>query len=187
MRSIKLILAASLMAFVLAGCGDSAIPTAQQDQGSELSGLSEATYVNNQSNNRNFRTSLKGENEVPAVETSAQGQAIFQLSRDGSELSYKLIVANIENLVAAHIHLAPAGVNGPVVVWLYPFDGPPAQLIPGRFSGVLAEGVITGDDIVGETDVETLDDLIEQIRAGNTYVNVHTSQHPGGEVRGQIF
>jgi len=186
MKSIMLFLAALLVALVMAGCGDSAIPTAQQDQDSVLSGLSEAAYVQNQSNNHNFRTSLKGENEVPAVETRAQGQAIFQLSRDGSELSYKLIVANIENVTQAHIHLAPAGANGSVVAWLYP-EGPPSQLIPDRFSGVLAEGVITDDDIVGETEVETLDDLIEQIRAGNAYVNVHTSQYPPGEIRGQIF
>ena len=186
MKSIMLFLAALLVALVMAGCGDSAIPTAQQDQDSVLSGLSEAAYVQNQSNNHNFRTSLKGENEVPAVETRAQGQAIFQLSRDGSELSYKLIVANIENVTMAHIHLAPANENGPVVVWLYP-DGFPPQLIPGRFSGVLAEGVITDADIVGETQVQSLDNLIEQIRAGNAYVNVHTSQYPPGEIRGQIF
>ena len=186
MKTLMLFFVALLVAFVMAGCGDSVVPTAQQDQDAELSSLSEATYVNNQSNNRNFRTSLKGENEVPAVETRAQGQAIFQLSRDGSELSYKLIVANIENVTMAHIHLAPADANGPVVAWLYP-EGPPPQLIPGRFSGVLAEGVITDADIVGETDVETLDDLIDEIRAGNAYVNVHTEQNPGGEVRGQIF
>jgi len=186
MKSIMLFFVALLVAFVMVGCGDSVVPTAQQDQDAELFSLSEATYVNNQSNNRNFRTSLKGENEVPAVETRAQGQAIFQLSRDGSELSYKLIVANIENVTMAHIHLAPANENGPVVVWLYP-DGFPPQLIPGRFSGVLAEGVITDADIVGETQVQSLDNLIEQIRAGNAYVNVHTSQYPPGEIRGQIF
>lgn len=69
---------------------------------------------------RNFRTHLSGDEEVQPVATRAQGQAIFQLSKDDSELSYKLIVANIENVLMAHIHLAPAGQNGGVVVWLYP-------------------------------------------------------------------
>jgi hypothetical protein len=137
--------------------------------------------------NRNFRTNLSGAEEVadPPVETLARGQAIFQLSKDGTQLSYKLIVANIENVSMAHIHLAPAGVNGPVVAWLYP-SSPPPQLIEGRFDGVLAEGVITADDLVGPLAGFTMEDLIAEIGAGNTYVNVHTSQYPAGEVRGQI-
>jgi hypothetical protein len=134
----------------------------------------------------NFRAHLSGDQEVPPVETRATGQAIFQLSRDGTELSYRLIVANIENVTMAHIHLAPAGVNGPVVAWLYP-EGPPPQLIEGRFSGVLATGVITADDLVGPLAGADLWDLIDEMVAGNTYVNVHTEQFGAGEVRGQIF
>lgn len=141
---------------------------------------------------RNFRTHLAGDEEVPARDTRAQGQAIFQLSPDGSELSFKLIVANIENVFAAHIHLAPAGQNGPVVVPLYT-SGP----IPGRFQGVLAEGVITDADLTGPLAGATLADLVAEIDAGNTYVNVHTNDFvdppntgpgdfPGGEIRGQI-
>jgi hypothetical protein len=71
------------------------------------------------------------------------------------------------------------------VAFLYP-DAPPAQLIPGRSNGVLAEGVITADDLIGPLAGQSLDDLLDQIRAGNVYVNVHTTQFPGGEVRGQI-
>jgi hypothetical protein len=134
---------------------------------------------------RNFRTHLKGENEVPAADTDAQGQATFQVSRDGESINYKLIVANIENVRMAHIHLAPAGENGGVVVWLYP-DAPPPQLIEGRFQGILAEGIFTADDFVGQLEGATLEDLIEVIKAGNAYVNVHTDQFPGGEIRGQI-
>jgi hypothetical protein len=133
----------------------------------------------------NFRTHLTGAEEVPAVETRAQGQAMFKLSADGESLSYKLIVSNIENVTMAHIHLGAAGVNGPVVVWLYP-DSPPPELIEGRSNGVLAEGVITADDLVGLLEGQTIDDLMEEIRSGNAYVNVHTLAHPAGEVRGQI-
>jgi hypothetical protein len=135
--------------------------------------------------NRNFVAHLTGAEEVPPVETRAQGQAIFQLSKDGTEIRYKLIVANIENLRQAHIHLAPRGVNGPVVAWLYP-SAPPAELIPGRFSGVLAEGTITAENLVGPLAGQSLADLVAAMQAGNTYVNVHTSAYPGGEVRGQI-
>ena len=137
---------------------------------------------------RNFRAHLTGDEEVAEepVITKARGQAIFQLSKDGSELSYKLIVANIENVTQAHIHLAPRGENGPVVAWLYP-AGPPPELVEGRFSGVLAEGVIMVDDLVGPLEEASMADLIDEMLAGNTYVNVHTLQYPPGEVRGQIF
>lgn len=137
--------------------------------------------------NNNFRAHLNVAQEVPepVVDGNPQGQAIFRLSRDGSELHYKLIVANIENVLMAHIHLGPVGETGPVVVWLYP-DGPPPQEIPGRFSGVLAEGTITSNELVGPLADADLADLLDAIRAGNTYVNVHTTQNPPGEIRGQI-
>ncbi|CAN5604286.1 hypothetical protein BH23BAC1_BH23BAC1_09480 [soil metagenome] len=86
-----------------------------------------------------------------------------------------------------HIHVAPVGENGPVVVWLYP-EGPPPQLIPGRSNGILATGIITAADILQPPQYPnfTYEDLISAMRAGNTYVNVHTSQFPAGEIRGQI-
>jgi hypothetical protein len=119
------------------------------------------------------------------VQTRAQGQAVFQLSRDGTELSYRLIVANIQDVLMSHIHMAPAGTNGGVVVWLYP-SGPPPQLIEGRVSGVLATGTITAADLTGALAGQPLSALVDAIRAGNTYVNVHTSAVPSGEIRGQI-
>lgn len=134
---------------------------------------------------QNFTAHLTGAEEVPAVATQATGQAVFQLSSDGSALHYRLIVANIQDVTQAHIHLAPAGTNGGVVAFLYP-PGPPAQLIPGRSSGVLQTGTITAANLIGPLAGMTLADLLDAIRAGDTYVNVHTSANPGGEVRGQI-
>ena len=138
-------------------------------------------------NVKNFRAHLSGDQEVPPNASLAQGQAIFQLSKDGSELSYKLIVANLENLHMAHIHRAAAGVNGGVVVWLYP-SAPPAVLLPGTTNGVLAEGVIKAADLRGTLAGQPLSALINEMSAGNTYVNIHTMPlFPGGEIRGQIF
>jgi hypothetical protein len=137
---------------------------------------------------RNFRAHLNVAQEVPpptGVETNPQGQATFQLSRSGDELHYRLIVANIENVTMAHIHLAPVGATGSVVLWLYP-AGPPPQPIPGRFNGVLAEGTVTSANLVGPLAGASLSDLIAEIQAGNAYVNVHTVQNPPGEIRGQI-
>lgn len=133
----------------------------------------------------NFRAHAHGGEEVPPVDTRAQGQATFRLSREGDELSYRLVVANIVDVTMAHIHLAPRGENGPVVVWLYP-EGPPPELIPGRTQGVLVDGVITDADLAGPLLDGSLGDLLAELRAGNAYVNVHTSAHPSGEIRGQI-
>lgn len=134
----------------------------------------------------NFRAHLSGDQEVPPNESKSQGEAIFQLNKDGTELSYKLIVANLEDLHMAHIHLAPAGSNGGVVVWLYP-SAPPAVILPGTTNGVLAEGVITAANLRGALSNQSLSALISSISNGNAYVNVHTSLFPGGEIRGQIF
>jgi hypothetical protein len=132
-----------------------------------------------------YSAHLYGGAEVPAVTTRAQGQVIFRLSDDGTLLRYKLIVANIEDVRMAHIHLGAPGANGGVVAWLYP-GGPPAVLIPGRSDGVLAEGVLSNSNLVGALAGKTISDLVGEFQAGNAYVNVHTTAHGGGEIRGQI-
>jgi hypothetical protein len=172
----------SLMILATA-CEDDSI--ARKDDGaSKLETASDAMMLNE--GNRNFRTHLSI--KVNGVDSKAQGQAIFQLSKDGTYISYKLILANIENVTMAHIHLI-ANTNtpptGPPVVWLYP-AAPPAQLIPGRIDGVFAEGVITSDKLVGSLGGKTLTDLLEAMESGQTYVNVHTLQNGGGEIRGDI-
>lgn len=130
--------------------------------------------------NRNFRTHLTGDEEVPEpVDTKAQGQAKFQLSKDGSELRYKLNVANIEDVIGAHIHMAPAGQNGGIVAFLFgePFV-PDSDAV--TVNGTLVEGSL------GPSDVGDLGALVEAMRNGMTYVNVHTLEYRGGEIRGQI-
>jgi hypothetical protein len=134
---------------------------------------------------RTFVTHLTGSQEVPARDTLAQGQAVFRLSKDGTELHYKLLVANIENVLQSHIHLAQSGSNGGIVVWLYP-SAPPASLISGRSEGVLMEGTITSANLVGALAGQPLSALITAFDAGTAYVNVHTSQFAPGEIRGQI-
>jgi hypothetical protein len=133
----------------------------------------------------NLHTHLTGDEEVPARDTNAQGQATFKVNEDGTAIEYKLNVANIENVTQAHIHLGPAGSNGGIVVWLYP-PAPPLQLIPGRTQGTLGEGVITASSLVNALSGMPLSVLLERLRDGSAYVNVHTLQFPGGEIRGQI-
>lgn len=136
----------------------------------------------------NFQAHLTADEEVPPNDSNATGQAVIRLSDDESTVSWRLIAANIENVFAAHIHCGAPGVNGPVRITL--FSGAPAG---GRFDGVLSTGSAS---VVGVTcpDGET---LVASMRAGNTYVNVHTNDgdetpnegpgdFPGGEIRGQL-
>ena len=100
----------------------------------------------------------------------AQGQAIFQLSPNGTELSYRLIASNIENVVAGHIHLGAAGVRGPLVVVF-------GQVPPGggRTDGVFATGTITAADLLPRPAVLSFSSLIAEIEAGRAYVDVPTN------------
>ncbi|HEU0248875.1 MAG TPA: CHRD domain-containing protein [Gaiellaceae bacterium] len=143
--------------------------------------------------NANWSTHASGSLEVPPRATSAQGQAIFHLSADASELEYELIASNIENVVASHIHVGVAGANGPIGVFLYGTAAPGA----GRTDGVLAEGTITAANLIGPLAGMSLADLVQLMNSGGAYVNVHTNDgvgdvntgpgdFPGGEIRGDI-
>jgi CHRD domain-containing protein len=141
---------------------------------------------------QNFAAPLSGGEEVPPRDTNARGVATFKLSDDGTELDFKVNVANIENVFAAHIHCGAVGVSGPVGVTL--FSGAPAG---GRIDGTLAEGTITAPDPGNACGWADLAAVVAAINSGNTYVNVHTNDgvappntgpgdFPGGEIRGQI-
>ena len=128
-----------------------------------------------------YTTHLTGASERPAVDTKAVGQTVLRLSRDGTELRYRLIVANIDDVTQAHIHVGAEDVNGPVVAFLFGFVAEGVTT-----NGVLATGTITSDDLVGPLAGMSLADLVAALDSGGAYVNVHTLEHPGGEIRGQI-
>jgi hypothetical protein len=141
---------------------------------------------------KNFQAHLTGEAERPVPrETQAQGQAIFQVNGDDS-ISFRLLVANIDNVFAAHIHCGGSEVAGPVGVTL--FSGSPGS---GRVSGTLSEGTITAPDPGNACGWADLGAVIAAMEAGTAYVNVHTNDgvappntgpgdFPGGEIRGQL-
>ena len=133
-------------------------------------------------NGYQFNASLKGANEVPAVLSKGAGQAIVRIKKSEDEIRYKLITANIEDVLFAHFHMAPAGSNGGVVATLYFNENPQPS---GPANGVLAEGVITASEVSGAL-AGDLDGLIDAIRNGMIYVNVHTAAVPSGELRGQL-
>jgi len=133
-----------------------------------------------------YRADPAGEFEVPAVASTASADLKLKVESKGESARYDLkIDAPIDDVLMAHLHHAPAGVNGGVVVWLYPHPGGAPDLIPGTFEGRLAKDVITEDDLVGDL-AGDWDGFLEALEAGELYVNVHTVANPGGEVRDQV-
>lgn len=125
------------------------------------------------STHNKYEAALSGKNVVPSVKTKADGKAVFDFSKDGKKVYYKVIVHNIGGVIMAHIHHAPAGKDGPIAVWLYKGKA------TGKVNGVLSKGTITGKDV-------NLDSLKTWINNGDAYVLVHTKAYPNGEIRGII-
>ena len=106
---------------------------------------------------------LSGSNEVPAVTSSASGSGTVTVNSDRT-VTGRLTVSGMA-ATAAHIHQGAPGANGPVIV---PF-------------------VMQGDNtFVAKDGAKLTEDQYTAYKAGNTYVNVHSAKHPGGEIRAQL-
>jgi hypothetical protein len=121
-----------------------------------------------------FRATLSGANEVPAQTTTATGTAT--LTHNNGSVDFSIQVNGITAVTGAHIHSGAAGANGPVRVTL--FGGPTT----GDLTGSLAQGTFRASDVTGIS----FDDLLNEMRNGSAYVNVHTTAAPDGLIRGQI-
>ncbi len=135
-----------------------------------------------------FRADLTGDAEVPMpVVTDTRGD--FRLSYDDFDgtATYRIRVNDGLRVFMAHIHCAPAGQNGPIVVWLAGNPDPDGKLawdVDGKW---IDNAIFTDADVIPGTGCgDDLAELIETLRNGGAYVNVHTRANPGGEVRGQI-
>jgi hypothetical protein len=129
-----------------------------------------------------FTAALSGGESVPAVTTTATGRATFTLSKNGKVLKYRVRVKGIQDVTAAHIHIGNMGENGPPIALIKIT----AKDTSKKFSGTLAKGSITDQELMTSYKGKTLADLITQIQTGNTYVNVHTKINKDGEIRGQL-
>lgn len=142
---------------------------------------------------KELKTLLIGYEEVPAISTAANGEFRGRISRDESEISYELSYSDLEGDVQqAHIHFGQPGVNGGIVVFLCTNLGNgPAGTQPCPPPPATISGTLTATDMVGLATAQGIavgefGELIQAIRAGKTYVNVHSRKHPGGEIRGQV-
>ena len=142
---------------------------------------------------------LTGYEEVPSVSTTGSGNFTARISNDNSRIDWELSYSDLEGAVQqAHIHFGQKGVNGGISVFLCtnlgngPAGTQPCPAPPATISGTIVaadvspnipataaartQGINTGE----------IDELIAAIRAGATYVNVHSTTWPGGEIRSQI-
>jgi len=146
-----------------------------------LAGVAAAAPKAVMSENPNYVTALSGDEEVPPRDTKANGVAIFHLLDDGESMSYKLIASNIDNVVAGHIHSNTIGINGPVVVTLVT-----PSACTTLNNGIRCEGTFDASDFSGPLAGQPFSALLTLMNEERAYVNVHTTQYPGGEIRGQI-
>jgi len=131
---------------------------------------------------------LVGTQEVPAL--FRPGSAIFEArvldndTRIEFELTYEQLSAPP---LVAHVHFGQRSVNGGVSFFLCGGGGKPA--CPASTSGMVT-GTVVAADVLGPTAQDiapgNLAGILQMIRAGFGYANMHTPLHPTGEIRGQI-
>ena len=126
-----------------------------------------------------FQATLNGANEFPALPTATNATGEATLTVIGHVLSWQVSVQNINNVSIGHIHFGAAGTSGGVMVNLSP--------TPGSY---------TTKTVIAEGSAVVVDSVLVHMRAGDAYVNIHTSDaanagnntpgdYPGGEIRGQ--
>jgi CHRD domain len=142
------------------------------------------------SDRNQFETDLIGHNEVPAVHTKGTGHLTLKVSDDQKSISYTLTYSGLNSspVLFAHVHVAQPNVNGSVSFFLCGGGGKPA--CPNDTSGGPVTGTVTAADVIGITSqgmpAGDLDAILQEIRDGFAYANVHTQTSPGGEIRGQL-
>jgi hypothetical protein len=144
-----------------------------------------------------FATDLAGYEEVPAVSTDGSGEVDVQVARDGKSLQFELHYRALESPVTqSHIHFGQKDVNGGIVIFFCsnlgngPAGTPPCpQPAPGATETVT--GMRTAADMAGGAAAQGIaagefGELVDALRAGVAYANVHSTDRPGGEIRGQF-
>jgi len=121
---------------------------------------------------------LTGAAERPtAVTTSASGSAVVTVLNSDS-IEFLIYVSALDSATASHIHAGDATVAGPIMV--FTFGGP----VTGRVEGAWRHGFITRQGTF--SGAFTFDSVLNRMRAGTAYLNIHTRRYAPGELRGQI-
>jgi hypothetical protein len=137
---------------------------------------------------RTFRAKLDGGHETPTISTNATGEFRATLNSSGDEISYELTYSALEggNTLFAHVHLGQTGVAGGVMFFLCGGGGKPAcPNVEGTVTGTVNAGNVVGPAGQGIS-AGQFDEVIQAMRDGLAYANVHTVTFPAGEIRGQL-
>jgi hypothetical protein len=157
-----------------------------------------AAQVASAQNFNRLGANLVGFEEPPSVSTAGTGQFDAVINSDDTEIVYQLSYSLESTVLQAHIHLGQRSVNGGITVFLCTNLGNgPVGTQPCPPSPATITGTITADDVspnIPSTlaarnqglDTGEFAELVRAIRAGATYVNVHSTRWPGGEIRSQI-
>ena len=140
---------------------------------------------------------LRGSNErpTPLPNVTGSGTVVLTINDDQTEIQYVLTYTGLNNVTQAHIHAGSADVAGPVVLFYCTnIGGAPAGAVGGQAcpqgSSVTVSGTLKAVDLSCKDAtptspaVQSFADAIAQLKAGNTYTNVHSQANPGGDIRG---
>jgi len=144
--------------------------------------------VSADSNRQDMKARLSGFQEVPAISTKGSGSLRLKVNQAATSISFELSYANLEGgaVSAAHIHFAQPGVNGAPIAWLCGGGTKPAcPAAPAKVTGTIVAADIIDASAQGIA-AGQLGEALRAMRAGVTYVNVHTPGFPNGEIRGLI-
>ena len=130
---------------------------------------------------KQFTANMVGGNEVPPVSTNGTGYASFRTSVNDTVLKYKVNMTGLSEITGAQILQGKVGQNGDVIIDLWN----DSKKNTGKQATTI-RGNITNSDLLGPMKGKILDTLLAAVNTGDTYVNVNTSSHPSGEIRGQI-
>jgi hypothetical protein len=133
---------------------------------------------------------MTGDQQVPnPVDSTGKGRAVFVIDHWTETVRFVVMATRIDEVTESHIHLAPAGQNGPPVAFLFDYDDVPLNIgtaTEGTTRGFVSQGTISQDDLLGTVPGLTMADLIDALTSGGAYVNVHSLDFVPGEIRGQI-
>jgi hypothetical protein len=148
-----------------------------------------------------IRTKLTGLEETPAtINTAASGEFEATISDDGTSIKYEETWRDLSSTVTqSHIHYGRPGLSGQVVLFLCTNGTPPPGVpmppgcpttSPGTITGVLTEADVIASLVMGGQGIDGgaagFAEMVKAIRTGSAYVNVHSTNHPGGEIRGRL-
>jgi CHRD domain len=146
-----------------------------------------------------FNATLRGINETPGpIATQATGSFHATLSADGTTLSYTVTYNNLNAQVTqSHIHFGLSKETGGIMIWLCqtaavpaPAGDPGVPTCPdttsGTISGTATVANVVGPNGQGITPGMDFNKVIQVMREGAAYANVHSTRSPGGEIRGPI-